>query len=152
MLLKKNEQSTHEINFEMTYHIYQFNEGEMTSARKFCDNEGIRFAPNYAILMDKNKCRHYATNKMDYEELKDISKDLFLGVLDEQIRVSPRNYCDFQERFLFVNIDGDIRICSSFPKNFEQNILIGNIVSGNIDDVFYKKFHFPRCDECIGMG
>lgn len=152
--LKKDidKKASHEIIFDMTYHIYQFNENEMIAAREFCNENGIRFSPNYAILMDKNKCRDYVTNKMDYKELKDISKDLFLGVLDEQIRVSPKDYCDFQERFLSINIDGDIRICSSFTKDFEPNILIGNILYDNIDEIIYNKFNFPRCNECIKMG
>lgn len=140
------------IPFDMSYHIYQFNEFEMVQAKEFCDQYQIRFAPNYAVLFDKDKCLDYVTNKMSYEELKDISKDLFLGVLDQQIKDSPRNYCDFQSRFLSINVDGDIRICSSFKKSVESKILIGNIVSDNINDILQRKFHHPRCQQCIEAG
>ncbi len=152
--LKSNvdNKANHSIGFDMSFHIYQFNESEMTMAKEYCHKEGIRFAPNFAVLIDKNKCRDYVTNKMDYQELKDISKDLFLGVLDEQIRVSPRNYCDFQQRFVSINVDGDIRICSSFNKAYEKNILIGNIVNDDINSIIYNKYNFPRCEECISMG
>ncbi|WP_110955301.1 radical SAM protein [Anaerosinus massiliensis] len=141
-----------DIPFDMTYHIYQFNMNEIEDARIFCEKNDIRFAPNYAILMDKNKCMSYVSNTMVYEELKDLSKELFLGVLDEQIRVSPRNYCDFQESYLSVNVDGDVRICSSFPKGYEKNILCGNLLKDDIDVLIQKKYSHLRCEQCISAG
>lgn len=140
------------IPFDMTYHIYQFNEAEMVPAKEFCDQYDIRFAPNYAVLIDKDRCFSYVTDQMPYAELKEISKDLFLGVLDRQIRDAPRDYCDFQNGFLSINIDGDIRICSSYSPRKEKDILIGNILTDDIDDILYRKTHFDRCDACIKAG
>lgn len=151
-MVAKNAPAGKKIQFDMSYHIYQFNQDEIMEAREFCTNNNIRFAPNYAVLMDKNKCMEYVTNTMSYEELKDISKELFLGVLDEQISVSPRNYCDFQERFLSINEKGDIRICSSFKKDYEKNILCGNILNDPIDEIISKKYNHARCDQCIKAG
>lgn len=105
-----------DIPFDMTYHIYQFNLNELDKARKFCEQYKIRFAPNYAVLMDKNKCMQYVENSMPYEELKDISKELFLGILDEQISASPENYCVFQERFLSINISGGENLFCIYKK------------------------------------
>jgi MoaA/NifB/PqqE/SkfB family radical SAM enzyme len=138
--------------FDMSYHIYQFNMNEMEDARNFCKENFIRFSPNYAVLMDKNKCKSYIENTMPYEELKDISKELFLGVLDYQISVAPRNYCDFQERFLSVTINGDIRICSSFTKDFEENILCGNILIDDVNEIIKRKYTFSYCEECKRNG
>ena len=45
----------HNIPFDMSYHIYQFNLDEIEAARQFCIQNGIRFAPNYAVLFDRNK-------------------------------------------------------------------------------------------------
>lgn len=140
------------IPFDMSYHIYQFNESEMVLAKRFCEENEIRFAPNYAVMFDKDKCLDYVTGKMSYDELKDISKDIFLGVLDQQIKDAPMNYCDFQHRFLSVTVDGDIRICSSFRREVEPTILIGNIVTDNIDDIIFRKYHHPRCETCIKAG
>ncbi|MEE1516059.1 MAG: radical SAM protein, partial [Lachnospiraceae bacterium] len=109
---KVRELSDNTIPFDMSYHIYQFNEAEMVPAKQFCEENDIRFAPNYAVMFDKDKCMDYVTGNMSYEELKDISKEIFLGVLDQQIKDAPRNYCDFQHRFLSITVDGDIRICS----------------------------------------
>lgn len=103
-------------------------------------------------MFDKDKCLDYVTGKMSYDELKDISKDIFLGVLDQQIKDAPMNYCDFQHRFLSVTVDGDIRICSSFRREVEPTILIGNIVTDNIDDIIFRKYHHPRCETCIKAG
>jgi len=140
------------IPFDMTYHIYQFNMNEIEAARCFCEENDIRFAPNYAVLMDKNKCMGYVSNTMPYEELKDISKELFLGVLDEQIKVSPRNYCDFQQSYLSVNANGEVRICSSFPKAYEEKVLCGNLLEDNIDVLLEKKYSYSRCQQCIAAG
>lgn len=147
-----DELSDGKIPFDMSYHIYQFNEFEMVQAKEFCDQWKIRFAPNYAVLMDKDKCLDYVTGKMEYEELKDISKEIFLGVLDQQIKDAPRNYCDFQASFLSINVEGDVRICSGFRKKAEPAVLLGNIVRDNIDDILYRKFHHPRCKQCIDAG
>lgn len=141
--------SDRRISFDMSYHIYQFNELEMVYAKSFCDQYGIRFAPNYAVMIDKDKCLDYVTGKMSYDELKDISKDIFLGVLDQQIKDAPGNYCDFQHSFLSINISGDIRICSSFRREIESKILVGNILTDNIDDIIYNKYHHERCEICI---
>lgn len=140
------------IPFDMSYHIYQFNESEMVPAKKFCEENDIRFAPNYAVMFDKDKCMDYVTGNMSYEELKDISKEIFLGVLDQQIKDAPRDYCDFQHRFLSVTVDGDVRICSSFRREVEPTILIGNIINDNIDDIIFRKYNHPRCDKCIKAG
>lgn len=140
------------IPFDMSYHIYQFNESEMVPAKDFCEKNDIRFAPNYAVMIDKDKCLEYVTGKMSYEELKDISKDIFLGVLDQQIHDAPFDYCDFQNSFLSITADGDIRICSSFRREVESSILIGNIVKDNIDDIIFRKYHHPRCTTCIKAG
>ncbi len=147
-----SELTNNKIPFDMSYHIYQFNEAEMVPAKAFCEENEIRFAPNYAVLMDKDKCLSYVTGKMSYDELKDISKDIFLGVLDRQIQDAPRNYCDVQEAFLSINIDGDIRICSGFSPEKESEIVVGNILSDNIDDILYRKQHFKKCEECIKAG
>lgn len=144
-----DELSDGRILFDMSYHIYQFNEFEMVYAKAFCDQYGIRFAPNYAVMIDKDKCLDYVTGKMSYDELKDISKDIFLGVLDRQIKDAPGNYCDFQHGFLSINVAGDIRICSSFRRETETKILVGNILTDNIDDIIYKKYHNDRCEICI---
>lgn len=146
------ELSDGKIPFDMSYHIYQFNETEMVPAKRFCDKYDIRFAPNYAVMIDKDKCLEYVTGKMSYEELKDISKDIFLGVLDQQIKDAPMNYCDFQNSFLSVTVDGDVRICSSFRREVENEIIIGNIVNDNIDDIIFRKYHHPRCTTCIQAG
>lgn len=147
-----DELSDGKIPFDMSYHIYQFNESEMVPAKAFCDRYGIRFAPNYAVMMDKDKCLDYVAGDMSYEDLKDISKEIFLGVLDQQIKDAPRNYCDIQNSFLSINASGDVRICSSFRKAEEPNILIGNIVTDNIDDIIWRKYHHPKCEQCIKAG
>ncbi len=140
------------VPFDMTYHIYQFNQNEIENARKFCDKYNIRFAPNYAVLFDKNKCIEYVNNQIPYEELKQMSKELLLNVLDEQIKASSRDYCVFIETFLSINVDGNVRVCNCFSKEYEKNITCGNILEDNIDDILNKKYHFAYCNECIKLG
>lgn len=141
-----------DIPFDMTYHIYQFNMNEMEDARRFCMEYDIRFAPNYAVLFDRNKCMSYVSNTMPYEELKDISKELFLSVLDHQIANAPKNYCDLQNNYLSINIDGDIRICSCFTKGYEPNILCGNLLHDNINKILQRKYSHEICVKCIDAG
>ena len=140
------------IKFDLSYHIYQFNEAEMVPAKAFCNTYDIRFAPNYAVMLDKDQCLDYVTGDMSFEELKDISKEIFLGVLDQQIKDAPRNYCDFQSRFLSVNADGDIRICSGFHRRKDPDIVIGNLITDHIDEIIWRKYHHPRCEKCIQAG
>lgn len=146
------ELSDDRIKFDMSYHIYQFNEAEMVPAKKFCDENDIRFAPNYAVMFDKDRCLDYVTGKMSYDELKDISKEIFLGVLDQQIKDAPMDYCDFQNSFLNINVDGNVRLCGGFTREAESKLILGNILTDNIDDIIYRKWHHPRCDKCIKAG
>ncbi|MCX6791971.1 MAG: radical SAM protein [Candidatus Gottesmanbacteria bacterium] len=150
--IKKLKKIFKNIPFDMSYHIYQFNLHEIEKAKKFCDENGIRFALNYAVMFDKNRCLDYVANKMPYEELKTISKEIFLGVLDDQIKASSRNYCDFQERYLAINVNGDIRICNSYTKKYEKNILCGNILTDDIDKIIKLKFSHPKCKICMAAG
>ena len=150
--IKKLKKIFKNIPFDMSYHIYQFNLHEIEKAKKFCDENGIRFALNYAVMFDKNRCLDYVNNRIPYNELKDISKELLLSVLDNQIKIAPRNYCDFQERYLSINVDGDIRICNSYTKNYEKNILCGNILTDDIDKIIKLKFSHPKCKVCKAAG
>ena len=141
-----------DIPFDMTYHIYQFNLNEIEEARVFCEENDIRFAPNYAVLFEKNKCMQYVNNELSYEELKDISKDIFLNILNEQIKNSPKDYCDFRENFLNININGDVRLCNGFSKDYEKNILCGNLLKDNIDDIIKQKYNHSYCKQCMELG
>lgn len=147
-----DELSNGRIPFDLSFHIYQFNQNELTEAAEFCKKNGIRFAPNYAVLMDKNKCMQYVTGKMSYEELKDISKELFLGVLDHQIEVSPRNYCDFQERYLSLTQTGEVMICTAYTNDWNDRISCGNLLTDPIDAIIERKYSHERCKSCIAAG
>lgn len=140
------------ISFDMSYHIYQFNESEMAPAKEFCEENEIRFAPNYAIMMDNEMCMDYVTGNMSFETLKDVSREIFLGILDRQIKESPRNYCDFQHSFLSVTADGDIRPCGRYKRETMEKLFVGNILTDNPDDIIFRKYHHPNCERCIKAG
>lgn len=140
------------IPFDMSYHIYQFNLNEIDMAKRFCETYGIRFALNYAILMDINKRLDYVNNKMEYQELKKTSQEIIMGLLDQQIADSLKNYCVFQERFLSITVAGNINICSAFSRDYWSQINCGNLLSDNIDTIIERKFFHKKCDQCIAAG
>ena len=140
------------VPFDMTYHIYQFNLDEMDAARAFCQENQIRFAPNYAVLFDRNKCLDYVYNRLPYEEMKQMSKELFLQALEHQIESAPKGYCDFINRYLSVNADGDIRLCNNFTKSYEGNILCGSLFHDSADTILQKKSTHPFCPKCMEAG
>ncbi len=140
------------ITFDLSYHIYQFNLHEIPEAKKFCEENGIIFSLNYAVLFSKTDCMDYVTNQTPYEKLKDMSKELMLGILDYQIEHSPRDYCDFQSRYLIINVDGDVKTCGGMKKEADNIAIIGNILSDDIDEVLRRKYNHKYCDKCIDAG
>lgn len=140
------------VPFDMTYHIYQFNLNEMEEARRFCEKNDIRFAPNYAVLFEKSKCMEFVDGTMKYDELQELSMDLFLNVLRQQIEDSPRNYCDFKERYLSINCKGDVRTCSTHSKKKEPEMLCGNLLEDDINTILQRKCTHPWCKLCIAKG
>lgn len=140
------------VPFDMTYHIYQFNMNEMEDARKFCEENNIRFAPNYAVIFEKSKCMELVDGTMAYDELLEASTDLFLNVLRQQIDDSPRNYCDYKERYLSINCRGDVRTCSAHSSKIEDNMLCGNLLRDDVNDILYRKNTHPWCNLCISKG
>ena len=140
------------VPFDMSYHIYQFNLNEIEDARQFCIKNNIRFSPNYAVLFDRNKCLDYVNNRLSYEELKELTSDLLIQTLEHQIQSAPKDYCDFMHRYLSINVDGNVRVCNSFTKSYEGNILCGNILHSHPDEILQKKCSQSFCLQCINAG
>lgn len=141
-----------DIPFDMSYHIYQFNLDEIDLARQFCIENDIKFSPNYAVLFDRNKCLDYVNNRLSYEELKQITSELLIHALDHQIQSASKFYCDFINRYLSINVDGNVRVCNSFTKSYEKNILCGNILYDSADEILSRKYSQPFCVDCMAAG
>ena len=140
------------VPFDMTYHIYQFSLDEMEAARQFCRNHQIRFAPNYAVLFDRKKCLEYVEKRISSEEMNQILSDLIIEAFHHQIRNAPRDFCDFIQEYLSINVQGDVRLCNSFRRDQEWEILCGNILQDNPDDILRRKCSKPFCDRCMKAG
>lgn len=141
-----------DIPFDMAYHIYQFNLDEIEPARQFCYKNGIRFVPNYAQLFDRRKCLDYVHNRIPYTELKQMSQELMLQVLEREIQNAPRDYCVYIPEHLFISVDGDVVVCTSFTKPYGEDILCGNILRDSPDEILRKKYNNSFCAECIEAG
>lgn len=150
--LKKNlDRNNYMGQFNVLFHIYQFNLDEMMACQDFCDNIGVSFVPYYAGINNWWQLNDYLDNKLPIEEVKRLSNDIFLSKLDERIANSNKSSCQQWAEYFMINEEGDIATCCSLPNNHED-YNCGNILRDDIKEILHNKRNKKVCIECINKG
>lgn len=134
----------------LTYHIYQFNIGEINLAMEFCSKKGIYFNPVIAYINDFNLAMAYLNDTMKYELLKNASKDLLLYYVDDLIEHMPKDYRCLQHDDLTIDESCNVLTCCIVPKN-HPDYTIGNLFDLSVDEIISKKSQ-KVCIECMKSG
>lgn len=133
----------------LSYHVYQFNQSEIKSAKEFADLLGLTFVPVYAYFAGYGLTRQYLANEMSYDMLKEAGKDLILHHVDKLLMDRPENFQCMVENMISINTEGNIEICcccDSGVKDYEWgNILLLN---GYLDWKELRK-KMLVCETCI---
>jgi MoaA/NifB/PqqE/SkfB family radical SAM enzyme len=135
----------------VSYHIYQFNLGEMQAAKNFCDQRKISFSPYVAYLNDFNLTKSYLNDTLRYETLKKLSKDLLLYYIEETIALAPKNYVCPQYDMLTIDERCHVLTCCVVPKD-HPDYSIGSFFYLSPDEIKKLKVSQKICKECLSSG
>lgn len=139
-------------DFIMFYHVYRFNTGELKACEKFATRHGIIFSPYHAILNHWHDLSAFSQGALPPGRVKEISDDLFgLDEMAEIMRRSPAMYQCPQHGYLTITEKADILVCCQTPKD-DNDVICGNILRDEMDDIVKKKTAMLVCRECIRSG
>ncbi len=135
----------------VSYHIYQFNIGEIKSAEKFCASRKIKLWPAIAYLNDFNLAKAYLEGTMSYELLKEASRDLLLFYVDDIIECRPRTYDCPQYEYLVIDERLNVLTCCAVPEK-HPDYSLGCLFDLSSDDIKVGKRSRNVCKECNNSG
>jgi MoaA/NifB/PqqE/SkfB family radical SAM enzyme len=135
----------------VSYHIYQFNIGEIRLAVKFCASRKIGFSPVVAFLNDFNLAKAYLHGTLSCEVLKEACKDLLLFYVDDIIKCRPSNYHCPQYEYLVIDEKFNVLTCCLVPKN-HPDYFLGSLFDLSFDDIKAQKKSRAVCVECNNSG
>jgi len=135
----------------VSYHLYQFNLGEMQAAKDFCDQREIEFYPYVAYLNDFNLTSSYFNDSLPYETLKKLSKDLLLYYIEETVALAPKNYVCPQYDMLTIDERCNVLTCCVVPKDHAE-YSIGSLFDLSPEEIKKLKVSQKICKECLSSG
>lgn len=134
-------------NCYVSYHVYQFNKHELSSAKKFADEIGIDVFSYYAYFNGYDMTKSYLENTMDYNELMLSGKQLDLFYVDELIKHRPKYYNCPQYSRLVLNEQGNVLLCCGIDRDC-KDYSWGNICDLSLKELYRIKQEAKICETC----
>lgn len=135
----------------VSYHVYQFNLGEVARCEAFARDLGLRFNPYFAILNDWTMLHGWLNGTLSADTMRTISEDLFCYNIRELMAASPSGYACPQWDYLVVNESSDVVTCCQLPPH-QDEYLCGNICRDSLDGILERKTSMTVCRECLQSG
>lgn len=133
------------------FHIYQFNLHEMKDCENFADNLGMTFSPYYAGVNDWWRMKALMDGTLSFDEMKKLSRDLFLYHFWDKVSKPPRKTCRYFDEYFMLDEHANVTTCCVLPAN-HPDYSCGNILTDNIEEILKKKVTMPICKECMDSG
>lgn len=143
-----------DFNALINYHIYKFNECEISLAKKFAEDIGVSFVPSYAFINDFTQAKKYIVGSLSGRYLERVSNEIYTEYIDAAVCNSPGNYQCPQESYLTINHKGQLMICCGVPYENEKYV-VGNVLNESLPDLIEKhrkKMVDSVCDDCKEIG
>ena len=142
------------ININIAWHRYTFNELELWEAYKYFRRPGIRFNPTIAYLNDLPEMLIYAKGGLTEDRQRVAEKDLFLNYLSKGLayhKKRSKHYHCFMWNYLVIDEIGQLLLCCGMTNNDLDHIL-GNVLEMSAEEVWQKKLSDSICKTCILSG
>lgn len=136
-------------NFDINFHVYQFNQGDYFNVKEFADNLSISISANYAILNDWNLTKQWIQKKLTVDKCITIGSELFNFIPYKLLMDTPSAYSCPQNAYLVLNTQGNICICCQTPH--EENFYVGNFMDSNADKILDQRQSGEVCAECLQL-
>ena len=132
----------------MNFHVYQHNLSEIEAANEFCLRHNICFSPHIAYLADEALFIPYLEGTLQYDMLREASKELLLGLLTADAS-SPVSFRCPQKDNLVLDEALHVLPCCLFTSS-EQ---LGSLYDFTSIDALRNALDSWRyCDRCLSSG
>lgn len=95
----------------ISFHVYQFNHDEISSAKKFSEDLGLRFNPYYPYFNGNSMTEEFLENRMDTDILKEAMDELHITHVRELLKKRPEEYRCFLENIISIDCEGNLVLC-----------------------------------------
>ncbi|MBD5523514.1 MAG: radical SAM protein [Lachnospiraceae bacterium] len=95
----------------VSFHVYQFNHDEISNAKKFSQDLGLRFNPYYPYFNGNSMTEEFLENRMDAEVLKEAMEELHITHVRELLKKRPEDYRCFLENIISIDCEGNLVLC-----------------------------------------
>lgn len=136
--------------FHINFHIYQFNQEEVSAIAEFAKSLDVSILPNYAIINDWNLTNQWIQKDISVEDALAIGSDLFNFGPANLIKRAPKSYVCPQHNFLVLDSSGNICICCQTPH--KEPYFSGNILDENACTAIAERQNNDICRNCIKIG
>ena len=139
------------VNFKISFHVYQFNVGEITNAWEFADKHKIEFSQVYAILNDWERVKKFKKGVLLPDKLDSIYSCLFSFHWQKKWIPEKAGFDCPQYQYLVIDEQGNLLPCCQVPKGI-PSFTFGNLAREHFSDIIEKQRSLPVCIECSQSG
>ncbi len=136
---------------QLSFHVYQFNLGEIFPAKLYFEEKGIKFYPYYANISDFRLAKQFMEGSLPRNVFDQLSKELFLHYLDDYKQIAPADYYCPQYSQLTLDEFCNLLTCCVVTKN-EENYAIGSVFDLTADQIKKLKLSQNVCIKCREHG
>lgn len=142
-------------NAHISYHVYQFNQHELQSAKEFAESLGIDIVPQRAYFADYKLTKEYLSEQLPEDISTEAKNELFLSHVRNLIEERPEGYKCPLENMVSIHWDGSIELCCCCDDSAEDFLWKNILEVGSLSDwQKYRKSMMMSntCNECRKMG
>lgn len=133
---------------EINFHVYNFNLHEITKARKYFENRGIRFVPRVAYFNDYFLFDGYLNETLPARVKVLAEKHLMIDMLLKEAAFSPKGFSCPQQNLLVADDEWNLVPCCRLSK--EERL--GSLLDMSLDDIIKSKNSVSYCASCLSSG
>lgn len=132
----------------ISYHIYRFNDDEVSCARGFADDLGIVFNPYYPYFNGNSMAEKYLEKKMVETEITEAKSELYLEHVPQLLSQRPAGFQCFLRNILSFDFQGKLVLCCAADPGV-SDYYFGNASDfKSYSEIRKKRLEMLSCSTC----
>ena len=152
---KNRAKSKPNMDIDILWHCYKFNEMEFWDACSYFNRDGIHFRPIVAVLGEFFEMLDYYTKGRLPDNRKEMAeKDLFLSHVSKELSYQKKRSAGYhcaQWDYLVVDEGGQLLLCCGIT-NKDKDHVLGDVLDMAAEEIWEKKLSDLICKRCISSG
>lgn len=132
----------------LSYHVYQFNQGEVCQAEAFARSLGLTFAPIYAYFASYGLTRQYLKGILPQALRSEAEKALYLSHVADLIGERPDGFRCQVADMLSLTAEGQVKLCCCSDDTAEHYLWGSVFALGSMDDWKQLRKEMLNCESC----